>query len=87
MIQRDLGDGTYANYDEPVPPPYSEDDWPQCSQGIHDFEAYDAEDGSVRNACRDCAEPADPEIITPAPFGGIVQTQRPPEARTRGYES
>lgn len=23
MIQRDLGDGTYANYDEQVPPPVS----------------------------------------------------------------
>jgi hypothetical protein len=44
-----------------------DDEDPRCAvRGFHDFELYDAEDGSVRNACRDCAEPADPEIITPA---------------------
>jgi|HubBroStandDraft_6_1064221.scaffolds.fasta_scaffold492558_5 hypothetical protein len=47
-----------------------DDDWPQCGEGIHDFEDYDHPDGSVRRACRDCAEPDDPEIIVPAPIGG-----------------
>jgi hypothetical protein len=47
-----------------------DDEDPRCAvRGFHDFEPYDAEDGSVRNACRDCAEPADPEIITPARGG------------------
>lgn len=33
MIQRDLGDGTYANYDEQVPPPVSKPEGKLIIQG------------------------------------------------------
>jgi hypothetical protein len=44
----------------------TEDDQPLCREDVHDFGLYDHEDGSVRNACQDCSEPADPEIVVPA---------------------
>jgi len=50
-----------------------DDDRSLCDEGIHDFEDYGHPDGSVRRACRDCAEPDDPEIVVPAPDGEGVQ--------------